>query len=115
MGEPTENPLRDLARSGEVTDYVAELVDDQTTVPSPGTPVPVRDTPYYVRAVAFTALETNSGTCVVGGPNVRAHPSGRRGIPLNAGETIVYDGVDLNRMYVDATAVNDGVSWTAAR
>lgn len=69
-------------------------------------------------SVLMTAKATNTGTIVVGGSTVvAASGAGRRGTPLNAGDSMkmtrLEDGLkDLTDIYLDATVNGEGVTYT---
>lgn len=64
------------------------------------------------REVVITAKETNTGTIVVGGASVVALAGAtRRGVPLNARESVTIKINDLNKIFIDATVSGEGVTF----
>lgn len=96
------------------------LTDGSVTVTSAGTAVAL-GADQSVFAITITALESNSGTVVVGGDTVVAALATRRGRPLTPGETMTISGdpqvakawLTPAGVYVDAVTSGDGVTWAA--
>ena len=61
--------------------------------------------------VIITAETNNTGVVTVGADTVVAAEATRRGIPLNAGDTISLGGVDLANIWLDVTISGDGVTY----
>lgn len=62
-------------------------------------------------SVAITAETDNTGVVVVGGSGVVAALATRKGIPLNAGDTVTINDVSLGSIYLDVTVNGDGVTY----
>lgn len=97
------------------------LVDGRTVVTTAGTRVALSATSASFRSVTITAETDNTGIVVVGGlSTVVAAVATRRGIPLNAGDSITFtyaaDGVnDMSQIGLDATVSGDGVTFTRGK
>lgn len=66
-----------------------------------------------IHSVTITAKQTNTGTVVVGGSTVvAASGATRRGVPLNAGDSITIDIDNLSKIYLDVTVNGEGVTYT---
>jgi hypothetical protein len=93
--------------------------DGRAVVATAGTRVQVSVPSIAITSAAITALETNVGKIVIGGPTVVAAAGTRRGTPLAAGETYSIDRDDqvddLSQVWIDATANGDGVSYSYTR
>lgn len=64
-------------------------------------------------AVTLTAKQTNTGTVVVGAVTVvAASGAGRRGTPLNAGDSLTIEIDNLSKVYLDVTVNGEGVTYT---
>ena len=90
----------------------SSLLDGRKVVSSAGTAVALASAT-SVNEVAITALDSNSGTIVVGASTVKAKAEERRGQPLVAGQTVSFGIRDLASVYIDATSSGDGVSFVA--
>ena len=64
------------------------------------------------KTVFITALLSNTGVVVVGGSTVVAAVLTRRGIPLQAGDSIVIKTDNLADIYIDSMTTGEGVSFT---
>lgn len=94
------------------------------TVPAAGTPVRLSATRVAATWVLAVALDNNVGVVYVGGVDSSSKQaagvlaSGRRGIPLLAGDSFMFQQsaisspYDLHEMWLDAATNNDGVSVT---
>jgi hypothetical protein len=94
---------------------MAKIGDGFCNVPTAGTRVQLSagtwDAPSGpVTSIAITAKSTNTGTIVVGGPNVVAAAGSRRGTPLAAGSSVSFDTDDLQDIWIDATVNGEGVT-----
>ena len=63
-------------------------------------------------SVAITAETDNTGFVVVGASDVIASLATRKGVPLEAGDSITLEVSDLSLVYIDATVSGDGVTYT---
>lgn len=63
------------------------------------------------RSVAITAETDNTGVVVVGGSTVVAALATRRGVPLEAGQSVSFDVNDLSSVWLDVTVNGEGVSF----
>ncbi len=87
------------------------LADGRKIVTTAGTSEPLEANENVVKYVIITAETNNTGIVTVGAESVVATVLTRRGIPLNAGDTISLGGVDLNEVYLDVTVSGDGVTY----
>ena len=65
-------------------------------------------------SVAIQAETDNTGLVVVGDSTVVAALATRKGIALNAGDSITLDVAQLSNIYIDVTVNGDGVTYLAA-
>lgn len=93
---------------------MAVVGDGRTVVTTAGTRVQLaaQGGLAAVGAIAITALSTNTGTIVVGGPTVVAAAGTRRGTPLAASGSMTIVTDDLSDVWLDATVSGEGVSYT---
>ena len=82
----------------------------QTTVTTAGTEVKLHAGLVVNGPVMVKALPANTGVMYVG--NANGAVSSSLGIPLSAGDVMIYDFVgNLNSIWVDATVNGEGVAW----
>lgn len=87
--------------------------DGNRSVASAGTAVKLADTSIPVERVDVVANFNNTGVIVIGSGTVVANSSGRRGVPLEAGDAYCIEiPTDLNQVYIDATISGEGVTFT---
>lgn len=93
---------------------MASLGDGRTTVTTAGTRVQLAAQGGLgrIQTVAITALDTNTGTIVVGGSTCVAAAGTRRGVALAAKDSVSIDTDDLSDIWLDATVNGEGVSYT---
>jgi hypothetical protein len=90
----------------------ASIGTGRQTVTTAGTRVQLSTTPTRVSEVTITAETDNTGIVVVGGATCVAALATRRGVPLNAGDTITLQINNLASVYLDAMVSTDGVTYT---
>ena len=84
----------------------------QTTVPTPGTAVPLGTTVINA-AFMVKALETNTGIVAIGNDG-QGDVSLTSGMRLQAGESAVFDYCStLGALFLDAEVSGEGVCWLA--
>lgn len=86
--------------------------DGRQTVTSPGTAVALSTQQIRIRKVEVTGLLTNQDVVAVGASTVVAATSGFRGTPLMQGDTATFYVDDLRKIFINARAGGDGVSFT---
>ena len=91
---------------------VTGLADGRKVVAVAGTREPLVASSTPAKYVGITAETDNTGLIVIGGTSVVAALATRRGIPLNAGDTVSLDVDDLADVYLDSTVSGDGVTFT---
>ncbi len=89
------------------------LITGRKTVTTAGTRVPLVSVSTPCSAVCITALESNTGTIVVGGVTVVALLATREGTPIYATGSFIVEVDDLADIYIDSTVNGEGVSFTA--
>ena len=90
----------------------APLIDDgRKVIATAGTPEKLLPSSTLCNWVIIVALEGNTGTVVLGGASVIADAATRRGIPLNASDSVLLSIMDLSTLYLDVTSDGDGVSF----
>jgi hypothetical protein len=67
-----------------------------------------------IEAVAVQALAANTNPVVVGGSDVVAAASTRKGIYLNAGDVCSIEADDLGDIWIDAVTNGEGVTFLAS-
>lgn len=89
------------------------LADGRTTVATAGTAVQLSTSTAFLNggAVTITAETGNTGVIVVGGSTVVAAAATRRGIPLNAGDSLVVEVDQLSDIWLDTTVNTNGVTY----
>ena len=63
------------------------------------------------RMVQIQASLENTGTVVVGASTVVASTATRRGISLEAGQSVALRVTNLNKLYLDAVVSGEGVNY----
>lgn len=92
------------------TDLPGLIADGRKVVATAGTrEVLAASTP--CKRVALMAEMDNTGTIVVGGNTVVAALATRRGIPLDAGDSVTIVTNNLANIYLDTTVNGDGVTY----
>lgn len=89
---------------------VHDITDGRKVVTTAATAVALA-TIQNVDFVIITAETDNTGVIAVGASTVVATVLNRRGIPLNAGDSISLGAVDLADVYIDSTIDGDGVTY----
>lgn len=90
----------------------ASITDGRTVVTTAGTRVALASST-VVKEVVITAETDNTGIVVVGGSTCVAALATRRGIPLNAGDSVSFQITNLNAISIDSTVSTDGVTYVA--
>lgn len=103
----SSNPLPVTTSTANIS-----LTDGRTTVTTAGTRVALASST-VVKEVIITAETDNTGIVVVGGSTCVAALATRRGIPLNAGDSVSFQITNLNAISLDATVSGDGVTYVA--
>lgn len=103
----------DIAKTNPMPTYnaIASIVDGRKVVTTAGTAVALGSTT-AIKRVYIQAEADNTGVIVVGASTVVASLSTRRGIALNAGDTLTLDIDDIADVYLDSTVNGDGVTFT---
>lgn len=93
-------------------DVPVSVVDGNQKVTTAGTSVQLVSSFTPCKTVMICALPSNSAanTIVVGGSDVVASISTRKGIPVSSSGTSININ-DASKLYLDTTASGDGVSW----
>lgn len=94
-----------------MTTYSSTISGGRTVVTTAGTAVQLTTTGTAALQVAITAETDNTGVIAVGGSGVVAALATRKGIPLNAGDTVTFEAIDLADVYLDSTVNGDGVTY----
>src|SRR4051794_6704976 len=103
-------PGRPPKKGYEFTPSVSGTPGDGTaTVTTAGTPVQLPNIP--VRKVVIQALESNSGTIVVGSSTVVAAVATRRGMALYPTNSVDLNVNNLNLIWIDSTASGDKIHY----
>jgi hypothetical protein len=63
--------------------------------------------PTTVSHIEITALYGNTGYVYVGNADV----SSTRGTPLDGGDTLIWENVDVTSLWIDSSVNGEGVSW----
>jgi len=91
--------------------YPKTIADDRKVVAAAGTAEAIEDAENVVDFITITAETNNTGVIAVGASTVVAALTTRRGTPLFSGDSKTLDGVDLNKVFIDATITGDGVTY----
>lgn len=96
------------------TDIGTIIGDGRKIVTTAATPEKLSTSSIPISNVIIQAESDNGGTIVVGGTTVIAALATRRGVALNAGDSISVNVADLNLIWLDATVNGEGVTyfWT---
>jgi len=81
------------------------------TVTAAGTAEALESARREVLVAVITAETDNTGVVVIGGSDVIATQATRKGVPLDAGDSITLYQLDMNRIYIDTTVNGDGVTY----
>jgi len=103
----------DVAKTNPLPTYqaIATVVDGRKVVTTAGTAVALGSTT-AIKKIYVQAETDNTGVIVIGASTVVASLSTRRGIALNAGDSIEIDIDDLADLFIDSTVNGDGVTFT---
>lgn len=97
-----------------MSDPVAgSLIDGRKTVTTAGTAEALSTDATHTRSITICAETDNTGVIVVGASTVVAALGTRRGIPLNAGDSITVNVNSLKDVFLDTTVNGDGVTFYA--
>jgi hypothetical protein len=89
---------------------MATVISGQTTVPSAGSEVRLHTGLSANCSLMVKALPANTGDVYVG--NASGAVSASTGLPLSAGESIIFPFVsNLNQILIDSAVNNEGVAW----
>ena len=88
---------------------LSTVVDGRKVVTTAGTAV--QFDAQACKAVAITAETDNTGVVVVGSSTVVAAVGTRRGLPLAAGDTGLFEVSNMNVLWLDSTVNGDGTTW----
>lgn len=88
-----------------------ELGDGRKAVTTAGTRVPLSASAVPCCWIILTALSGNTGTVVVGSSTVVASLATRRGMPLDASDSVNLSVTDLNAIYLDSAVDGEGVTF----
>ena len=91
--------------------YALTIVDGRKVVASTATAEALSATDLVVNFIIITAETDNTGVITVGASSVVGAVGTRRGIPLNAGDSISLGGVNLKDVYLDTTVNGDGCTF----
>lgn len=86
----------------------------RTVVTTAGTAVQLSTSNTRIFSVAIQAETDNTGVIVVGDSSVVAAQATRKGLALNAGDTVTLDVAQLSNIYLDSTVNGDGVTYLVA-
>lgn len=87
------------------------IVDGTKSVGTAGTRVQISSAFTPCISIALTANSANSGIICVGGTAVVATSASRTGVPLAAGDSLILEFDNLNKIYLDSTVSGEGVSY----
>lgn len=87
------------------------IVDGRKVVASAGTAEALASSSTLVSYIIITAETNNTGVIAVGASTVDETVGTRRGVPLNAGDSISLGAVDLADVYLDSATSGDGVTY----
>ena len=89
---------------------MATVISGQTTVPCAGSEVPLHTGLSANCSLMVKALTTNTGDVYIG--NSSGAVSSSTGLPLSAGESIVFPFIsNLNQILIDSAVNGEGVAW----
>jgi hypothetical protein len=93
------------------------LNSGRTAVAAAGTALPLTAVSTACESVTITAFAANTKPVCVGGSDVVAAAAGRKGTPLEKGQTVKFtrdqDGIsDLSHVFVDSEVNGEGVSYS---
>jgi hypothetical protein len=89
------------------------LLDGRKVVEVAGTRERLSTLTDETTSVVVYAETDNTGTIVVGDETVVASLSTRRGVPLNAGDSVTVNVTQLPFIWLDATVSGDGATFIA--
>lgn len=92
---------------------MAAPISGHREVATAKTPVRLAEHRVMVARLDVWALATNGGKVYVGAENVSAVAGYETGAPLDAGDTIWFEDVDLSTIWLDAETSGEGVTWLA--
>lgn len=103
----------DVAKTNPLPSYNAfgTIGDGRKVVTTAGTAVALATTT-AIKRVYIQAETDNTGVIVVGASTVVASLATRRGVALNAGDTLTLDIDDIADVFIDSTVNGDGVTFT---
>jgi len=103
----------DLSKTNPLPSYhsFATIGDGRKVVTTAGTAVALATTT-AVKRIYIQAETDNTGYIVVGASTVVASLATRRGVALDAGDSIALEIDDLADVYIDSTVNGDGVTFT---
>ena len=97
--------------SGGIPDYTPiDIGSGNQVVTTAGTSIQLASS-LSIGEVIITANFDNTGTICTGDSNVIADESTRRGIPMQPNDTIIIPIDNLNKIWLDSTISNDGVTY----
>ena len=89
----------------------SSIVDGRKVCGTAGTAEALSSTSLLVSYTILTAETDNTGAIAIGASTVVAAVATRRGIPLNAGDSISLGAVDLADVYLDSAVSGDGLTY----
>ena len=94
------------------TQPMSNIQADRKVVAAVGTKESLVSSPVPCKVVIITAETDNTGIMVVGGSTVIATLATRKGTPLAAGDSVVLQIDNLDKVFLDTTVNGDGVTYT---
>jgi len=92
--------------------FFSTIRDGKRDVRYAGTATVLSDTPITCKRITITARYSNLGIIAAGDTSVSATVLSVRGVTLYAGDSYTVDISNLNKIYLDSTVENEGVSYT---
>lgn len=101
--------------SGAIPGYTPETIGTgRQVVTWAGTAVQLASS-LNMGEIIIVAEFTNTGIVCVGGIAVVANQATREGVPLNPGDAVIITINNIDKIYIDSTANNDGVTYTVVK
>lgn len=92
---------------------MADPVSGHREVLTAKTPVRLAEHPVRMARLDIWALATNTTKVYVGAENVSAVAGSETGAPIDAGDSIWFEDVELSNIWLDVETSGEGVTWLA--
>jgi hypothetical protein len=87
------------------------MASGNQTVVTAGVPVKLLASATECKSIDITANYSNADMITVGGSGVVGALSGRKGVPIAAGNTYTFKITDVSNVWIDSVSSGDGVSF----